>query len=248
MPHGSLKLHAQNIEEDLATQDAQAKEASRKQNEDLVDDVVSQIFSLTLTDDSTSHPSRLFTSSNEYRDTQRAEQLMPHPSSTTQIFSDSVDAIMQGIDRLEKPSNKFPPESSVSSSTNDGNPTHEFPVDVSKISKRSRSEPELKRERNILTKKAHASLTQIEMHTTRLMSALNSDLPSLEAISNAEKELQVLQSTFSGLKRKTETLQKRKVTVGKSLSAVEARLIECRLSYPAATTPLLYDAGEFVYL
>lgn len=243
IPHGQLKLHRRRIQEDLA----QLEEASHNQTEELLDDVVSNIFSLTLTNDSRSHPSRLFTSSNEYREAQRLQPTLNTNSAAT--FSNSFDAIIQSLDHLEQPPLTVPPDQPstdlplesrlVTTSTN------KLPVDDHKI---SRSNSQLKRERNILTKKAHASLTQIEKHTTRLLSALDSELPSLEVVSSAEKDLQLLQSTFYGLKRKTETLKKHKAVVGKSLSSLEARLVECRLLHPSATTPLLFNTGELVYI
>ena len=101
-----------------------------------------------------------------------------------------------------------------------------------------------KRERNILTTKAHASLSQIEKHVTRLLSALESELPSPEVISTVEKEFQTLQTTFFGLKRKTDSLEKRKIRVRESFSLLEARIVACRSVHPASTSPILFNSGK----
>ncbi len=101
-----------------------------------------------------------------------------------------------------------------------------------------------KRERNILTNKAHASLSHIEKHIVRLLSVLDAKSPSADDISGVENELQILQTTFYGLKRKTESLEKRKIGVKKSFLLLEARILACRSIHPTITTPVLFNTGE----
>ncbi len=123
IPHGRLKLHRRRIAKEIAARTAQLEEGSHNATEDtnarttqpeeeallhsetgdLLDDVgVKNFFSnINGTTQALTQVafSRLVTSIGE---NQRAEQI--RTSATTRTLSDSIDAIMQSVDRLEQPS------------------------------------------------------------------------------------------------------------------------------------------------
>ncbi len=220
-----MAMHLKRIEADLASQAGQDDGQPNLADDDtsigsqitqdnasssLVEDVTSNIFTHTFTDDPNKHLFRRYTSHTEYPETQSSVHI---PDLTAN--SETIDAVIDAMGRLE-----FEPRISLN------------PNSLSK------------RERNILTSKAHASLSQIEKHLIRLLSILDYELPSLEAISNVENELRTLQTTFYGLKRQTESLEKRKIGVKKSFSLLEARIVACRSVHPTITTPIPFNTGE----
>ncbi len=145
---------------------------------------------------------------------------------------------MEGVDRLEL-------ESSRSSDGHRRDP----PGQGSTLTDVTEEEMRLqriasKRERNALTTKALASLEHIEQHTKRLIFDLGAPLPELDLILRSERELQDLQTTFSGLKRQTDALDKKKAEIRGLFLRLEARLTECRALHPSDRTPLQVNTGK----
>lgn len=225
IPHRQLALHRKRIEADLGSQPAHDDGHSNLADDETStgSQIAQDNASSSLVEDVTS---KIFTNTltddpNKHlfrRYTSHTEY--PDIQSTVPIpdftaSSETIDAVMDAMGRLE--------------------------IETQKPQNRN---PLSKREHNILTTKAHASLSQIEKHAVRLLSVLDSESPSLEAISSVENELQTLQTTFFGLKRKTESLEKRKIVVKETFSLLETRLVACRSVYPMITTPMLFNTGE----
>lgn len=234
IPRGHLNAHRKRAEADIAAR----KVHENSQDElgaELIDDVASKIFSLTLSNDSNPPPSRCFTSRNEFQETQRSSNVLdatPLP----------LGAILEGLDRLESDSR---------SSVIDQRDASKFREDTANdlSGEKQLTKPTIsKRERNALTEKALASLKHIEQHSQRLISGLNTSLPPLDLIMRSELELRTLQATFSGLKRQTDVLDIKKTETRAVLSLLEIRLNECRALHPPVATPLQVNAGKLSHL
>ncbi len=225
IPYRQLQIHDRNIEQDLKARTGQNDGSSS-----VADDGTS-VKSQTAQDDTSSSladdvTSKIFTytltdnpSKHLFRrytsHTEYPDTANTEPVTDDDPMLDTLDAVINAMGRLE--------------------------IEPAKSSK---LESLSKRERNILTSKTHASLSQIEKHIVRLLSVMDSESPSLEIISNVEQEFQTLRTTFLSLKRKTDSLEKRKIKVSKSFSTLESRIVACRSLHPATTSPVLYDTGE----
>lgn len=238
IPGSQLKSHRKRIEDDLATRSAQLPSEDQAvpgtSGEDSVADLVAGIYAIALDSNADQHPSRCFTSRNEYQETQSSAAVPnAHP--------ESIDVIMGGVERLNFEQSVDVRHSGIektpANASNDLDGGGYRPPSSS-------TKPSTKRERNVLTTRAHASLNHIGKHVKRLTAVLDVALPSLDAIVEAEKQLQTLRASLVAVKRQTETLNKKKEEIRTSFSILDARLLECRALFPPSTTPLQVNTGE----
>lgn len=236
IPRSQLAVHRKRAEADLAARRAHKNTQDEWPGAELVDDVTSKIFSLTLSSDSNPPPSRCFTSRNEIQETQRSANVFD-------ASPISLTAILEGLNHLDIGDSR----SSVVNQR-DASETRED-TENGLTGEEQRPQPTIsKRDRSALTAKTLASLKHIEQHSQRLILDLNIPLPPVDLIMRSELELKTLQATFSGLRRQTDALDIKKAETRECLSLLEARLNECRALHPSIKTPLQVNTGKLSHL
>lgn len=225
-PRVWLKAHLNRVE-NLQNQELLAT----SQSQDIVNNLAADLFSMTLTGN-TSTLDRCFTSRDK---SQQIHQSGP-PFKNPQL----QEAIVESIDCLEKvQTNKKP-------YIVDGNKWNKLAGKMPPPNL-SASKQSLKREKNVLTARAHTSLSHLEKQVGNLSTIIHGNLPPVETILEAENVIHTLQEGLNGVRCSTDSLDARKSVLKKAISLVEARLLDCQAIHPLIITLMKVNTGTQLY-
>jgi len=102
-----------------------------------------------------------------------------------------------------------------------------------------------KREKNQLTRKAHATFNVVERRANEILNrlAIVDDIAGVQAI---EEDIAVIRSAFGSVKRTAVTIDSRRKTISQLFTQIDAHLPELRARYPPSINgPLVYTTGTF---
>jgi hypothetical protein len=102
-----------------------------------------------------------------------------------------------------------------------------------------------KREKNHLTKKAHAAFDVVERRANEILNQL-ATVDSIAGVQAVEEDVAVIRSTFESVKRRVTTIDIRREKISRLFTQIDACLPELRARYPPCIDgPLVYSTGTF---
>jgi hypothetical protein len=102
-----------------------------------------------------------------------------------------------------------------------------------------------KRERNHLTRKAHATFNVVERRANEILNrlALVDNSAGVQAV---EEDIAVIRSAFHSVKRRVATIDSRREMISHLFTQIDACLPELHARYPPSIDgPLVYSTGTF---
>jgi hypothetical protein len=105
-----------------------------------------------------------------------------------------------------------------------------------------------KRERNHLTRKAHATFNVVERRATEILNQL-AIINNNSGVQAVEEDIAVIRSAFESVKRTVATINSRREKISRLFTQIDAYLPELRARYPPSINePLVYCTGTFIVI
>jgi len=235
-------IPSRNLAAHLARVRAEAVEIATRD----VDEAEARLFALTLTDDGPNRagqPSKLWTSRAEFQqEVYQTHNLPDHPSPPVNDILEGVSrlSLAQGVPLSDHPeavhaASVAPPPAEVVHTT-----PAPMPPSV-RLSSQERHRVQ-KKETNHRTTKALRILNQVEIEIGVCKVKLTGT-PTHHALIEVETALGLLHPAVEKVKRRTPSIDSRKLQITEQLASLEARLAELKSTLPPSPEPIIYHSG-----